>query len=299
MTSIEQRIEGVARTPDYSERVLSEHEIDEGMHRRWVGGHWDDDHPKAQLDYLISRGLKPHHTFIDIGCGSFRAGRFIIDYLDSGNYYGVDANQSVIQAGYDKELNDEQRAKLPVTNLRANDRFDVDFDGTTFDYAIAQSVFTHVSLNHIRLCLFRLSKAMAPGGRFYATFFVESYKQDVDFIRVRPRAAQRFSERNVFWYYRGDLRWAASFAPWKMRYLGEWGSPAHQRMVEFSRLDKMPEPKVAKPAAKKAAPKPAVKKPAVKKPVAKKAVKRTPMPPSGVARFVYRARRKAAHLLTP
>jgi hypothetical protein len=34
------------------------------------------------------------------------------------------------------------------TNLVANERFNTDF-GVTFDIAIAQSVFTHVSLNHI------------------------------------------------------------------------------------------------------------------------------------------------------
>jgi hypothetical protein len=36
--------------------------------------------------------------------------------------------------------------------------------------AIAQSVFTHVSLNQMRLCLYRLARVMRPGGTFYATF---------------------------------------------------------------------------------------------------------------------------------
>ena len=81
----------------------------------------------ASCEYLKAQGLQPHHRLVDIGCGPFRAGRHFIDYLDPGNYYAVDANHSLIQAGYDVELSDEQRDRLPVTNLRANDRFDVDF----------------------------------------------------------------------------------------------------------------------------------------------------------------------------
>jgi len=60
-------------------------------------------------------------------------------------------------AGYANELDDAGRARLPSKNLRATDRFDADF-GVEFDMAIAQSVFTHVSLNWIRLCLARVAQ---------------------------------------------------------------------------------------------------------------------------------------------
>lgn len=234
MASIEQRDEGTIFIPDYSGRQLTDAEIAQGRHRNWVGGHWDDGHGKSQLDFLVANGLRPQHKVIDIGCGSFRAGMHFVDYLASGNYYGVDANRSVMQAGYEKELSDAQRGRLPITNLRANERFDADF-GVKFDYALAQSVFTHVSLNHVRLCLYRAARVMAPGGKFYATFFEERAAQELDFMRESKRAKQRFSERNVYWYYRADLAWAASFSPWKVRYIGDWGHPAGQRMMEFTR----------------------------------------------------------------
>lgn len=235
MASIEQRSEGVLFVPDYSGRVLTEAEIAQGRHRQWVGGHWDAAHGSSQLEFLTAHGLRPEHRLLDIGCGSFRAGRFFVDYLAPGNYFGVDANLSVLQAGYDQELTDAQRCRLPVANLRANDRFDGDF-GVPFDYAIAHSVFTHVSLNHVRLCLYRTAKVLRPGAVLYATFFEEPPGQAIDRIRVSPQAKQRFTERNVFWYYRADLVWAASFSPWKVRYLGDWGHPAGQRMIAFTRL---------------------------------------------------------------
>ena len=234
MATIERRTEGVSHTTGYSEKVLTDQQIARGLHRQWVGGLWDGEYGKTQVDFLISQGLRPEHKVVDIGCGSFRGGRYTIDYLNAGNYYGIDSNQSVVQAGYDLELSDEQRAKLPTSNLLATDRFDVDL-GVKFDFALAQSVFSHISLNHVRLCLYRLAKSMEPGGKFFATSFEESRSRDLDYIRLSPKAKQRFSERNVYWYYRGDMHWAASFSPWKVRYIGDWGQPAGQRMIEFTR----------------------------------------------------------------
>jgi hypothetical protein len=33
------------------------------------------------------------------------------------------------------------------------------------------------------------------------------------------------------------MRWAASFSPWKMNYIGDWGQPAGQNMIEFLRIE--------------------------------------------------------------
>jgi SAM-dependent methyltransferase len=237
MAEIEHRIETNVVGPKYSEREFTEEEIANGVHRSFIGGHWDD-HGKRQLDFLIANGLKPTDKFLDVGCGSLRAGRHLVDYLEPGNYYGIDANIGLLKAGYDIELTDEQKAKLPTSNLRANERFDGDF-GVKFDMAIAQSVFTHVSLNHIRLCLFRTAKVLKDGGKFYATFFEEPRSVGLDEI-VRKGANQtgkpRFTDRNVYWYWRGDMRWVASVGPWSYRYIGGWGHPNGQKMVEYTRL---------------------------------------------------------------
>ncbi|MGK0275591.1 MAG: hypothetical protein ACI9N0_001977 [Ilumatobacter sp.] len=130
-------------------------------------------------------------------------------------------------------MSDEGRAKLPIANLRSSDRFDADF-GVEFDMAIANSVFTHMSLNHMRLCLHRLASVMAPGGRFYATFFERDEDFPLDGIYGKP-PKQRFSERNVFWYYRSDMEWIADRVPFDARYIGDWGHPRDQRMVCYTR----------------------------------------------------------------
>src|SRR4051812_45552136 len=285
MTTIEHRVEADGEQPDYSGKEFTPEEIAAGAHRQFIGGVWDS-HGQRQLDFLISQGLQPHHRVLDIGCGCFRAGRLFVGYLEPGHYYGVDANHSLMQAGYDVELTDEQRAKLPVENLRANDRFDVDF-GVPVDYAMAQSVFTHVSLNHIRLCLFRAAKAVKPGGSFFATFFERGTTTAIDTVLNAANAKPFFTEKNVFWYYRGDLEWAAQFSPWKVKYIGDWGHPKNQRMMQFIRLTD------EEWAASKAAPKKAPAKKVAATPAAQPPLRQE------LKRFARRGRRWLARRLDP
>jgi SAM-dependent methyltransferase len=238
--TIEHRVEAQAFQPDYSGHEFTEDDIERGAHRTFVGGVWGT-HGARQLDYLVDQGLQPQHRLVDVGCGAFRAGRHFIDHLEPGNYYGVDANHSLIQAGYDVELTDAQRERTPEAHLRANDRFDVDF-GVRFDYAIAQSVFTHVSLNHIRLCLYRLGKSMELGGQFYATWFIRGDRTPLDHIGPSKSGKPFFTEKNVFWYYRKDTEWVADPKTWRVEWIGDWGHPAGQQMVRYVRRDRGPGP---------------------------------------------------------
>lgn len=231
MTEIETRIEAMGRPePDYAGRKFGAEAVARQKHRDFVGGHWEEI-GQLQRDFLVQQGLEPRQRFLDVGCGSLRAGRHLVEHLDPGHYYGIDVNRDLIVAGYDTELTEGQRGRLPVGNLRSTDRFDADFD-VAFDMAIAQSVFTHISLNHIRLCLHRVAQVMRPGGRFFVTFFEQAADFPVDGI---PKRGQ-YTERNVFWYYRDDIRWASSFSPWSFRYIGDWGHPRNQRMIELTRL---------------------------------------------------------------
>jgi SAM-dependent methyltransferase len=229
---IENRIEAVRREPDYAGEVFDEERQERGAHRAFVGGGWDQ-HGQRQLDYLVSQGLRPEHRLLDVGAGAFRAGRHLIDYLESGHYYGIDINKSLLEVGYERELSDEQRAKLPMGNVHATDRFDADFGDVRFDMAIAQSVFSHISLNNARVCLHRVAKVMKPGARFFVTFFEGPEGTPIDAMLPKPR---RFHERNPYWYTRSDMVWVAKNEPWRVRYIGDWGHPAGQQMLEFTRL---------------------------------------------------------------
>jgi SAM-dependent methyltransferase len=217
------------KTIDYAE-PLSVEDIANRRHRRRVGRKWALMGP-MQRDFLIAHGLDPGHRLLDVGCGPLRAGIHFVEYLQPGHYYGIDINETLLEAGYEREMPTRLRERLPRDHLRATDRFDCDF-GVTFDYAIAQSVFTHVSLNHIRLCLYRVAQQMEPGGRFFATFFEAPPWHPLD---QSLNSGRRWTERNAFFYYRSDLKWAARCADWNVHYIGRWGHPGGQRIVEFRR----------------------------------------------------------------
>src|ERR1700682_2262588 len=79
-------------------RQLSNAEIDAKEHRDLVGGLWEEI-GTLQFEYLKGRGLRPSHRLLDLGCGALRGGLHFIRYLSAGNYYGIDVNASLIEAG--------------------------------------------------------------------------------------------------------------------------------------------------------------------------------------------------------
>src|SRR5262245_58444000 len=119
--------------------------VRESRHREIIGGMWDE-LGQLQFDFLLRQGLKPHHHLVDIGCGALRAGVKLVDYLDPGHYFGTDLNVEFLDAGYKIELSNEQRSKLPRSNLIADGEFDFSWVRQPFDFALAQSLFTHLPI---------------------------------------------------------------------------------------------------------------------------------------------------------
>lgn len=214
-------------------RKLTEESVEAGRHRKLVGGLWEK-MGRLQRDFLVGQGLQPGHRLLDVGCGSLRAGRYFVDYLESGNYYGVDHSSDLLDAGWEHELAAEQRVHLPRENLLANPAFAVDKLGQRFDFAIANSVFTHIPLSLIRLCLYRVAQVLEPGGRFFTSFFEMSEGTAVDAPGGEGGGLRSF--RNPYWNFASDLEWAGSFAPLEFEYIGDWSHPRDQKMAVFTRV---------------------------------------------------------------
>jgi len=220
------------RPNEYYERRFEDDEIAAEAHRRFVGGSWQAI-GGLQLRFLREQGLRRSDRLLDVGCGALRAGVRFVRYLDAGNYFGLDVNADLLRAGLDIELPAAGLAdKLPSTNLRCEDRFDASRFGVTFDMAIAQSVFTHLPLNHIRLCLVRLASVMAPGGAFFATFFRCPAGHPID-EPLQHAKATTHTEKDPFHYRVDDFAWAISELPWRIDDIGDWGHPFGQEMLRF------------------------------------------------------------------
>ena len=218
---------------EYSDIPAIEEAVAAGAHRELVGGMWDEI-GRLQLDVMVAGGLRPHHRLLDVGCGSLRGGVHFVPYLDPGNYFGIDLNRSLIDAGYEREILPlGLAARLPRKNLIATADFDVSAFNVPFDRAIALSVFTHLSLNRIRTCLERLHPAMAEGGAFYATFFEAGRGTTSEPVVHRPGGITTFGDADPYHYRPADLRFAAAGLPWEPVHIGDFGHPRDQRLMLF------------------------------------------------------------------
>ncbi len=212
--------------------------VDAGGHRDLVGGLWDEIGLLAR-ELLIAEGLAPEMRFLDIGCGCLRVGVHLVEYLDAGHYFGTDLSDDLLSAGYERELVARGlHQKLPRANLLCDDEFNFDrFEGAPiFDMVLAQSVFTHLPLNHLRLCLEKLAPKMLPRAKFFATVF--HCRDDRDWagaIHHQPGGITTYPARDPYHYRFADLEHCARGLGWTVAEPRSWSHPRNQALVVFTR----------------------------------------------------------------
>lgn len=164
---------------DYLEAYSHDTDINvESDPRSAIGGMWEE-LGRLQFKFLVDKGLQPHHKLLDIGCGSLRGGRYFIRYLQTGNYSGMDISSKAIEHG--KQLVQQEALSDKNPRLLVSKNKDLkfrEFAGETFDYVLAQSVFTHLKPEHIQECFENIGQIMHGHSVFYFTHFLsDEHKQ--------------------------------------------------------------------------------------------------------------------------
>ncbi len=137
-----------------------------------VGSHSREEwlrHGQIQFDYLLRHGLRPSDRMLEIGCGNLRAGRLFIEYLDAGNYYGLDISPEILLDGQRTLTEFGLQAKVPHLALVSDLTFAF-LPAAHFSVVHAHSVFSHSPRDVIGECLSNIGRVMAPGARFDFTF---------------------------------------------------------------------------------------------------------------------------------
>ena len=212
-----------------------------GDHRAYVGGAWDEI-GSLELAFLQSKGLNHTHKLLDVGCGALRGGVHFVRFLEARHYFGIDLNPHLLDAGHEKELDDMLRQKCPRSHLRATANFDATPFGVSFDYALAVSVWTHLPMQAIEGSLRQVAAVLArPHGVFYATFYAcpENAPLTKRILQFRSGSESITSHGDRDWFHQkaSSIRKAARKAGLRMRYLGDWGHPRQQLMLEFRHAD--------------------------------------------------------------
>lgn len=194
--------------------------IQELGHRQYVGGMWEEI-GKLQFEFLLQQGLKPHHCFLDIACGALRGGVHFIPYLQTGNYLGIEKERRLLELGLEQELDkaiyEEKKPKFVIS-----ENFEFDKFSEKPQFSIAQSLFTHLNVNDIRLCLKNLRQLVEQDHLFFATFFEGGSSSN-------PEASH---SHGYFRYSRDEMTKFGKKTGWKAIYIGEWQHPK-SRMMKY------------------------------------------------------------------
>ncbi|GAA4235237.1 class I SAM-dependent methyltransferase [Actinomadura meridiana] len=176
-------------------------------HERWLAL------GRMQADYLIEHGLKPDDRLLEIGCGNLRAGWRFIDYLDAGNYYGLDISPDILLAAQNILVRQDLREKLPHLTL-VNDlklRF---LPSEHFSVVHAHSVFSHSPIEVIDECLVHVGRVLVPGGFF-------------DFTFDRTEGPEHHVLREDFYYRTETLISLAEKHGFSARFMDDWEQLPH------------------------------------------------------------------------
>lgn len=193
-------------------------------HREAVGGLWDQ-MGNLQYNFLLSKGLKKEHKFLDIGCGSLRLGVKLIPYLNAGNYYGIEKDESLLKLGIKNEI-DIKVLSTKNPSFLINNKFELEKFNAKFDFIIAQSIFTHITMDEIQICLMNVKKVLKQGGIFFATFF----EADTNEKLINQQG------KKVFYQKRDFFKYLANTVNLKFEYLGDWNHPRGQKIMSFKNI---------------------------------------------------------------
>jgi SAM-dependent methyltransferase len=137
----------------------------------------------AMLAEFVAAGLAPVHRVLDAGCGLGRMARPLAAFLDGGSYAGFDVvaadvawcrrRYAALHPRFRFEHLDVANAAYNPRGRTPAERLVLPFPDGAFDFAIAISLFTHLLPAAARRCLHEIARTLAPGGRLFATFFVD------------------------------------------------------------------------------------------------------------------------------
>ena len=132
------------------------------QYRAYVGPPEDYDLVAAMtFNLLTTLGLRQHHSLLDMGCGSLRIGRLLIPYLNRGKYFGVEPNEWLVDEGIRRELGETLVQIKRPTFFFSDSPDTITQAKIAFDFALAQSIFSHCGLDLIKGWLSAISRSLA------------------------------------------------------------------------------------------------------------------------------------------
>ncbi len=132
-------------------------------------GLYDISRGPVHAAFLKRHGLRPTDRFLDFGCGYGRTAVAILDYLEPGNYVGVDLSAERIRMCHeyaDLEGLSERRPRF----VDSTDNAMPYLEDASIDVIFATSVFSHMPMDQWHEVLEAARRVLAPGGAFILNY---------------------------------------------------------------------------------------------------------------------------------
>jgi len=134
-----------------------------------IGGYWEE-LGALQLQFLKAQGLQASHTVLDIGCGTLRGGRLLIDFLEPKKYTGYDISQAAVSFARELIASEGLENKDPRVFWSMKGLADPELRRMKFDVLWAQSIFTHLEPDYIEQHMAQCGALMHEESKFFFTY---------------------------------------------------------------------------------------------------------------------------------
>jgi cyclopropane fatty-acyl-phospholipid synthase-like methyltransferase len=171
----------------------------------------------VQFSLLAYNGLKTKDKVLDIGCGSLRLGKYLISFLNKGNYFGIEPNDWLVKAALKFEISKTIKDKKAATFSNTDD-FNLKIFDQKFDHLIANSIFIHACMDQIKECFKNAHEVMEDKGTFFFNF-IEGEDNEKDFwsypsaVTYKKETLKKLANKagfiwkDIVWYYPGRQIW--------------------------------------------------------------------------------------------
>ena len=148
-------------------------QADEGTSHKVVVPTMNSASGKPRFEQLLDLGLKPDDVVVDYGCGTLRVGRYLIDFLEPGAYWGFDLNDDLLDIARTMLGTDRLRDKRPNI-LRISDRHLAECAAARPRFVMSIAVLMHVPPRDLDDYCRKMTALGGPRTIYYLSFSVAS-----------------------------------------------------------------------------------------------------------------------------
>jgi GT2 family glycosyltransferase len=140
-------------------------------------------------------GLKPTARVLDVGCGIGRMAIPLTTYLSDGSYEGFDVGREMVRwctRNITPRYPNFHFTWAPIYNRKYNpfgtilaDELRFPYEANSFDFALATSLFTHLTRDDARHYLNELGRALRPEATSLLTFFLITPESEQEIVAGR------------------------------------------------------------------------------------------------------------------